>query len=137
MEYYQKNFDGWNEEKKKLEENSNQKVFYPKKRQIRYIKLWVNLWFESDGKWKFTRPMLVIKRIGSLFRCIPMTTKNKNNRFHYTLKSIHFKNIISSSLLLSQARIIDYKRFEEMLWYVSQEEFLIIKKLLKDMYLGD
>jgi hypothetical protein len=59
--------------------------------------------------------VLVIKRIGSLFWCIPMTTKPKNNRFHYVLKSIKFGEGIVSSLMLSQARIIDFKRFEEML----------------------
>jgi len=64
-----------------------------------------------------------------------MTTKHKDNHYHFRLHSPDFGKNIDSSLMLSQARIIDIKRFEEMIGYVSDEEFQIIKKLLKDMYL--
>lgn len=64
-----------------------------------------------------------------------MTTKHKDNPYHYKLKSVNFSSEINSSLMLSQARIIDIKRFEEMIGYVSEEEFQIIKKFLQEMYL--
>lgn len=134
MTNYIKDFDNWNKIKKGIE-NGEKKIRYPKERQIRYIKLWVNLWFEADGKSEFTRPVLIVKKVGSLFWCIPMTTKGKLNKFYYRLQSVNFWKDIESSLMLSQARIIDGKRLEEMIWYISEEEFKIIKKLLNDLYL--
>ena len=135
QELYKKDFDGWNRNKQYLEKSSNQ--LYPVSRQIWYVKLWINIWFEADGKWEYTRPVLIIQKIGSLFWCIPMTTKQKKNIFHYTLTSVSFWLNIISSLMLSQARIIDKKRFQEMIWYISVEEFWRIKKLLRNMYLPE
>jgi mRNA-degrading endonuclease toxin of MazEF toxin-antitoxin module len=135
MVMYYKDFDGRNMEKKHLDMAYVHKLLYPRARQIWYIKLWVNIGFEADGKWEYTRPVLVIKKIWSLFRCIPMTTKHKDNYYHYKLQTVYFWPDIVSSLMLSQARIIDIKRFEEMIGYVSEWEFQNIKKLLQDMYL--
>lgn len=39
MDFYKKDFDERNNEKKKLEKRKNQRIFYPKQRQLRYIKL--------------------------------------------------------------------------------------------------
>ena len=94
------------------------------------------MWFEADGKWEYTRPMLVVQKIGSLFWCVPMTSKQKDNTFHYKISRFCFQ-WIQSYLMLSQARVIDKRRFHEMLWYVSVEEFKTIKKLLGAMYLPE
>jgi len=60
-----------------------------------------------------------------------MTTKEKDNKYYYSLQIHKFDH--SSSLLLSQARILDKKRFEKHIGIVDQKEFQIIKKLLKEL----
>ena len=60
-----------------------------------------------------------------------MTTKEKDNKYHYSLKKHQFDT--PSVLLLSQAKILDKKRFEKHIGVVDQEEFKTIKKLLKEL----
>lgn len=62
-----------------------------------------------------------------------MTTKIKSSHFYYRLHSVRFSK--PSCLILSQARVIDKKRFEKTIGEVAIAEFFAIKKLLKDMYL--
>jgi len=130
---YIKDFDGCNKENQTIH-NKKHKQFYPKPRQVWYTKLGVNIWYEADGKTEYTRPVLIIKKIGSLFRCLPLTSQEKSDIFHYAIKDAQ-RNGKKSRVMLSQAKIIDSRRFEEMLGYVSESEFQTIKKLLKDMYL--
>ena len=78
-------FDEWNEEKKELQsqihhqkslpKEEQKKIVYVNNREIWYAKLGMNLGSESNGKKNFRRPMLVIKKVGSMFFVAPMTTK--------------------------------------------------------------
>lgn len=128
-------YDDWNDVKKVLhfwvDVSSLQHDIFIKERQIRYVRLGLNVWFEENGKSAFIRPVLVIKKVWWLFFCVPMTTKEKDNKYHYSLKTHQFD--MPSVLLLSQARILDKKRFEKHIGVVDQEEFKIIKKLLKEL----
>jgi len=126
-------FDIWNENKKVVNNRNDVDQFYVKPREIRYVKLWVNIWFEQNGKWEFQRPVLVIERIWVLFLIVPLSTKQKDNPFYYKLNSTSFDK--PSMAILSQIRVIDKKRFINPIWSVSITEFLTIKKLLKDIYL--
>lgn len=128
---YIKNFDWRLDEKKKI--HVTDRNFFPKQRQIWYAKLGVNVWHEADWKWEFTRPVLILKIIWSLLRCIPLTSQEKEWYFYYNLQSFVYNNK-KSTAMLSQCRIIDRKRLEEMLWYVSEEELQSIQKALKSMY---
>lgn len=110
---------------------NNNKTFI-NEREIWYIRLWINIWFEQDWKWLFRRPILVIKKIGNLFFVVPLSTKWKMNRYNYAITSINFNK--PSSIILSQGRVIDKKRFMDYVWTISLQEFEHIKKLLKDMY---
>ena len=85
-------------------------TLYPKFKEIWYIKLGINIWDEENWKWWFIRPVLVIKKIGSLYFVIPMSTKIKHTIFHY---QVHTSSITkkSSVLLLSQWKVVDRKRF--------------------------
>jgi len=79
-------FDEWNKEKKKIqtkideekllpEEEKKKKRIYINEREIWYTTLGQNIGNESNGKKLFLRPVLVIKKIGSMFFVVPMTTK--------------------------------------------------------------
>ena len=67
-------FDEWNEEKKYLHSiKPKKKSIHP--RDIWYVKLGQNMGNEENGKKEFRRPVLVIKRIGNMYFCVPLTTK--------------------------------------------------------------
>jgi mRNA-degrading endonuclease toxin of MazEF toxin-antitoxin module len=68
-----------------------------------------------------------------LFFVVPLSTKRKENPFYYELFSAHFTK--PSLAILSQVRVIDKKRFVNIIGSVTTNELLIIKKLLKKLYL--
>lgn len=129
-------YDEWNEMKKDIhfqEWGYISRNLYINEKEIRYVWLGLNIWCEQNGKREFMRPVLVIKKIGNMFFCVPLTTKGNINQFYYKLMSCRFDK--PSTLILSQWRTLDKRRFMDKIWYISDEEFSQIKKLLKDMYL--
>jgi mRNA interferase MazF len=131
-------FDEWNEEKKLLS-STDQNDFYVNEREIWYIKLGVNIGSESNGKKDFRRPVLVVKKVWSMFFVVPMTTKGKDSKFYHTIDTAkyisahHIPEV--SRVQLSQVRIADKKRFLHFLWEVSIDDFQVIKKKLQDLLL--
>ena len=129
-------FDAWNEQKKKIHREDGVQKF-PKPREIWLTKMGVNIWDEQNGKEKFTRPVLILKKIGSLYFCIALSTKNKKSFFYKKLQTAHFIpwfEVAESVLIVSQAKNYDTKRFIKQIWRIEQEEFHEIKNLLKDIY---
>jgi len=124
-------FDSRNIIKKRLE--ILKKKNYPKTMSIWYVRLWRNVWFEENGKLEFFRPVLVIRKIWNLYFCIPLTTKWK--KWYYYYKLLNKYNWKQSWLLLSQWRVLDSKRFVSNIGILDDNEFLGIKKLLKNVYL--
>ncbi len=131
MEKSKEIFDQWNNEKKHIDGLSL--CVFAKPRDVCYIKLGYNIWFEENGKREFLRPVLIINKIGSLYFVIPLTSKVKDNRYHYKLVSVLFNNKYSF-LILSQGRIIDGRRLIEKVAKCDSEEFKYIKKILRNMY---
>jgi len=127
-----KKFDNWNEIKKKI--NKNNRKFYVRPREIWYINIWKNIWFESNWKWfNFKRPIIVLKKVWAMFFVASMTTKWKENNFYYKLDKKYFNK--DSFISLSQVKIIDQKRFIEKIWKINTEDFLNIKNKLKELLL--
>lgn len=139
-------YDEWNETKKEIhfefdEYAKRTKDFYVNEKEIRYIRLWVNIGYEENGKKGFLRPVLVIKKVGNLFFVVAMTSKGKEkNRFYHNLVDAAFneknkKYKDTSYCILSQVRVVDKKRFTEMMWLLGEEEFLFVKQKLKELLL--
>ena len=129
---YQKDFDERSKDKKFI--NNSNRIIYPHSKEIWNVKLGTNIWFEEDGKGWFLRPVLVIKKIWNLYFILPLTTKWKsNNIFYHDIISIDFGK--PSSVMLSQARTIDSKRFILKIWQIDNQEYIKIKNTLQRMYL--
>ena len=131
---YKKNFDEWNNIKKKIDK-TNRKL-YPKPREVWNLKLWVNVWSESDGKRWFMRPVLIIQKLWSLYLCFPLTSKWKIwSKFYYRLTSVWFLDAngakINSSVMLSHLRVFDKKRFFKRKWIIDKIEYSNIKKIIQ------
>ena len=127
----EKLFDEWNEEKKELDINVLQ--VFAKPRDVCYVKLGMNVWFEENGKSGFMRPVLVINKIWSLYFVLPLTSKCKASRYYYKIHSIFFNDKISFAIL-SQWRVIDGRRLIEKKGVCERSEFNKIKKILRSMY---
>jgi mRNA interferase MazF len=118
----------WSLVKKEISKKK-QWEFYINEREVWFVRLWENIWFEQSWKWKeFRRPVLVLKRAWTTFFCLPLTKWWKDNKFYHKIKSIDFW--MDSKVILSQWKVLDKKRFFQHLWEISEEEFLEIKKLL-------
>jgi mRNA-degrading endonuclease toxin of MazEF toxin-antitoxin module len=130
-------FDEWNEEKKKI--HKKEEVRFIKEREVWYIALGQNIWNESNGKQLFLRPALVLKKVWNMFFVAPMTTKGRDSIFYHTLGHIHYIPELPipavSRVQLSQAKIIDKRRFSQHIATVPKEEFESIKKKLRAMLL--
>ncbi|MDD3144631.1 MAG: type II toxin-antitoxin system PemK/MazF family toxin [Candidatus Gracilibacteria bacterium] len=124
-------FDIWNTYKKHL--NKSKKNFYPKNREVWYISIGKNIGFESNGKGEdFKRPVLILKRIGTMFLIVSMTTKGKDNDFYFALNNKYFEK--DSFITLSQIKTVDKKRFIEKIGKIDVDDFLEIKNRIKKFF---
>ncbi len=143
-------YDEWNEEKKSIQSwidiqksfpaREQEKIVYINEREIWYAKLGVNLGSESHWKKLFLRPVLILKKVGSMFFVAPMTTKWKDNKFHYSLDCIQYNegytNVPDTSRIqLSQVKIIDKCRFSQHIGIISKNDFSQVKQKLRELIL--
>lgn len=126
---YIKRFDIRSIEKEKINNRTDVRDFYVNQKEIRYAKLGVNVWNETDWKELFERPVLILAKVWSLFRVLPMTTKGKvGSTFYHKILSHDFGK--PSFVILSQIRTIDKKRLLYPIGSINNQEFQIIKKSL-------
>ena len=125
-------FDVRNIEKQNIHLNTSNQNLLIHPRDIWYVKLWINIWFEQNGKKAFLRPVVVISKIWNMYFCIPLTTKWKNNKWYHKIHSIPFWK--PSSIILSQARTLDKSRFHTKLGKVSSVELSFIKQKIAKLY---
>jgi mRNA interferase MazF len=84
--------------------------------QVFWCSLGENIGDEENGKgYIFRRPVLIFKKFNNnLFWGIPMSTKNKDNKYYV---KILLKNI-EQSAMISQLRVLDTKRLDEYIGYI-------------------
>ncbi|MDQ7009846.1 MAG: hypothetical protein Q9M94_06135 [Candidatus Gracilibacteria bacterium] len=94
----------WNNIKTGIEKKERRK-FFINSREIWNIYIGKNIGYESFGKGDFfTRPVLVIKIVGSMIFTVSMTTAGKeNNKFYYKIDNKYFNK--KSYITLSQVKI--------------------------------
>ena len=96
-----------------------------KEGEVYWCSLGENIGDEENGKGKiFRRPVLVFKKFNNnIFWGIPMSTKIKDNRYYINVK---LKNI-EQSVMISQLRVLDTKRLDQYIGYISKVDFLKIQ----------
>jgi mRNA interferase MazF len=126
-----KDFDIWNLQKKKVEKLHQRPMF--KEREVWWCSLGANIGDEQDGKGRsFTRPVLVLRKFNrNVFIGIPLSTKVKDNQFYHR---VTFNNI-EQSLVLSQLRLMDAKRFRDKMGDIPSHEIEKIKEKLRKLIL--
>jgi mRNA interferase MazF len=88
---------------------------------------------EENGKGgQFRRPVLVFKKFNNnIFWGIPMSTKNKENPYYI---KVLLKDVVQSAII-SQLRILDTKRLDYKIGYVSKTDFDLIKNKIMEVIL--
>lgn len=126
----QKDFDSWNEVKKKLE-GADPLLF--KEREVWWCHIGVNLGYEIIGKNSaFSRPVLILKKHNAhTFFGLPLTTTQKTNPLHYF--PVHF-NHRDGSIVLSQGRAMSSKRLSDKMGRISENTFERIKHAYKQSF---
>jgi len=126
-------YNKWNTEKQLINEKETGD-FFINPREIWFTKMGQNIGYEENGKKEFSRPVLVLRKVGNLFLTVALTTKGKScNKFYYSFKNVvlydnHIKNRDRSSVILSQLKVMDKRRFEEKIGIINKDEFKIIKQ---------
>jgi len=125
-------FNNWNKNKIIIEKAEYNKIF--NQWEIWYAKIWKNIWFEEDWKWKnFSRPILIFKKFNrNIFYWIPLTSVKKDDIFHY---KFDWKTGKLSYAILSQMKLIDWKRLEDKIWYITFSDMKKLKEKLKKLIL--
>ncbi len=136
--FYHKDFEWWNKDKQRVDNNNTER--YINKREIWNCKLGINIWNESNWKWKYMRPVLIIERIWAVYFIVPLTknwknTWERNSEFYYKLQDNIFD--FDSYIMLSQIKTIDKKRLVSNEWTISENDFTQIKNHLKNMYFSN
>lgn len=121
----EKDFDGWNVLKKKIDSRN---PIYVSERDVWFCSVGLNVGSEQCGKHElFERPVLVIKKVTSnTFIGVPLTSNKKKGTWYVEIEST------SSSAIISQIKLFDTRRLARKINVISIEEFEIVKNKLKN-----
>jgi len=124
-----KNFDSWNEEKKKVNNKGMQKLFH--EREIWWASFGVNIGREQDGRGdNFERPILILKTLSpDTFICLPLSTKKRLDAFQASVTNEDIRGFA----LLDQVRVIDSKRLLRKIGTMKLDEFIILKEKMRKL----
>jgi len=121
----QKDFDTWNNHKKKINDRS---PIYVSEREIWFCSVGINVGSEQDGKHEnFERPVLVIKKVtNNTFIGVPLTSNKKKGTWYIPIESTE------SSAIISQIKLFDTRRLARKLKnMITPKEFEFLKGEIK------
>ncbi len=125
-----KNFDKWNEVKKRTEQK--QDVAYFREREIYWANIGQNIGYEQNGKGEdFMRPLLVFRKYSNKLFCgIPLSTSIREGSFFFNFQFLQDK---SSCALLVQAKTFDVKRLDRKIGMMKKEDFKQLDEKIKEL----
>jgi len=126
-----KEFDKWNEVKKRTE---NKKIIAQiRQREIYWANIGENIGFEQNGKGNdFMRPLLIFKKFSNnIFFGIPLSTSRKNGDWYFEFS---FKDDKLSTALIVQGKLFDVKRLDRKIGKISIEDFNKLKNKFKLLF---
>lgn len=124
-----KDFDDWNEVKKKTE---NEQLRLYTVREIWWCRLGLNIGTEQDGKGEwYVRPCIILRGFGP-DACLvaPLTTSPREHALRVAIEKINGEEAKAN---LSQIRVIDTRRLEEKIGFLDLDIFSKLRKTAKDL----
>jgi mRNA interferase MazF len=115
---YERDYTKWHTLKERLEQRADVPNFMVC--DIWWCAIGTNLGYEQDGKNDLCeRPVLVLKKFNKeLFFGLPMTSRVKENLFHYKLSYRGRDTFV----ILSQGRIFSSKRLLRKIWRINSDD---------------
>ncbi|MBP9697943.1 MAG: type II toxin-antitoxin system PemK/MazF family toxin [Candidatus Moranbacteria bacterium] len=125
----EKDFDGWNERKKKV--NNKRVAPYFEIREVWWCSLGLNVGFEQDGTSNlYRRPVLVLKKWSSdTCLILPVTSSLSRHPYRISIGTIGGR---ASYVIVSQAKTIDARRFGEKITTLDSEHFEYVRKTTRE-----
>lgn len=117
-----KEFDLWNTEKKIVDGKLVNRNLFFHEREIWWCSAGLNIGVEANGKNEnFERPMMIIRKFNTdMVWVLPLTTKGKQDNYHYKIESETIKSLV----ILSQVKTISTKRLIRKVGSVSETDFI-------------
>ncbi len=125
-----KDFDKWNKEKKFIHITAKGRYYH--EREVWWCAMGINVGFEQDGSGdRFQRPVLVLKGL-SANTCLvaPLTKSKEKHKFRIPVGVV---DGVEAFAIISQARVIDTKRFTERIDFLKKEVFERIQKAVREI----
>ena len=125
-----KDFNRWNELKKKIDNEDSLPDNFPKEGEVWMSSVGVNIGYEQNGSEdNFSRPMLIIKKFNNhMFWAIPLSTKQKDFDFYFNFTDPNGQKV---SAILAQMKLVSVKRLKRDIYIIPKELFEEIKDKLK------
>jgi len=125
-----KDFNRWNELKKKIDEKNNVLDNFPKEGEVWMTDVGLNIGYEQNGSEdNFSRPMLIVKKFNNhMFWAIPLSTKQKDFDFYFNYTDPDNKKV---SVILAQMKLVSVKRLKRDIYIMPQKLFDQIRQKLK------
>ena len=125
-----KDFKKWHTRKEHLDLAGGRPNFHI--RDIWYCALGTNVGFEQDGQGEdFLRPVIIFRKFNNeIFWGIPLTKTEKDGKYYFQFSFIAGEK---SAAILSQIRLIDAKRLSHHIGVISEADFMLLTKKLKDL----
>lgn len=126
----EKDFDGWNEVKKKI--GGELPRFYTV-REIWWCRLGVNVGTEQDGKGEwYIRPCVILRGFGSdACLVVPLTTSAREHPLRVPIGLVEGQEARAN---LSQIRIVDTRRLVEKVGFLEKGIFTELRKAAREMF---
>ncbi len=103
-----------------------------KEREIWWISFGDNVGFEINGKNKlFARPGLILKKLTTGFFLVAPTTSQFRRGSWYKEVDCFNKRM---TICLHQIRVVDYRRFLNILGRLSEKDFQDVKEVFWELY---
>ena len=126
----QKDFDIWNELKKKIEISTDVIDGFHQEGEVWMCSLGRNIGYEQNGaNDNFSRPVLVIKKFNNhMFWAVPLSTKQKPFDFYFNFTDPEDKKV---SAILAQMKLVSIKRLKRKLYDLPKDTLSEIKTRLQ------
>ena len=125
-----KDFDSWNELKKKIDTKNDLPDNFPKEGEVWMSTVGINIGYEQNGSEdNFSRPMLIVKKFNNhMFWAIPLSTQQKDFDFYFNYTDPNDQKV---SAILAQMKLVSVKRLKRDLYIMRDKLFNEIKQKLK------
>ena len=125
-----KEYDLWNELKKKIQSDNSDPDYFPKEGEVWMSSLGKNIGFEQNGSGtNFSRPILVVKKFNNhMFWCASLSTKQKKFDFYYNFTDPNGEKV---SVILAQLKLVSVKRLKRKLYDILNNDLTKVRDKLR------